>query len=122
MHFVSKGKIIGFGGNWGSGLATLTLEDMDTGEIVSVYADSGPLGRALGECYDAIGAGNTIDNEKIAGEEVYFSLNDLGLLEAFSPVDTANPMLVQIYEEIKEHGTITTERIAEIVGFEEDEE
>ncbi len=80
-----RGVIVDFRGSWGSGLAGLVIEEED--KQVTVYADSGPLGRALQSLYGAACPGNTIDVSKIEGKEILFSTDDLGLLVGFAPAD-----------------------------------
>ncbi len=100
---IKRGKIVGFSGSWQSGLATLTVENLDTGEVEHLPAESGPLGRALGAAFDAIGPGHTIDNEAIRGEEIFYSMDEMGLiLGGFSPVDYADESVWEAYEKDKE--------------------
>ena len=98
MH-VYKGTIIEFQGSWMSGLATLMVEDAKTGEVREVPVDSGALGRALGAAFDAIGAGHTIDNDKIRGEEIYYIMDDIGLtMASFVRVEDAPEELHEFYD------------------------
>ncbi len=80
-----KGTIVGFEGSWGSGLAGLVLEEH--GDRVTVYADSGPLGRALESYYGASCLGNVIDESRIEGREVMFATDSMGLLVGLAPAD-----------------------------------
>lgn len=76
-----KGSILAFRGSWGSGLGTLVL---DTG---AVHCENAATVRALDACFgDVIGPGHTVNQEAIAGQEVYYCLDEMGLiLEAFVP-------------------------------------
>jgi hypothetical protein len=74
---VYRNTILGFSGSWGSGLATLIFE-----EGLQVPADNGPLGRALIGAFDAASPGHSIDNRKIAGQEIVWFYDDFGLILA----------------------------------------
>ena len=93
-YTVNRDTIKSFGGQWGSGLATLTFE---SGR--AVHGDSGPLGRALGSMFDAIGPNHTINNGKISGQDVIWILDDMGLtlggLTTYEDyLDRGNPEIV----------------------------
>jgi hypothetical protein len=74
---VTRNTIAAFCGSWGSGLATLVFQ-----EGGSVFCDNGPTGRALGDAFDAYGEGHTINNDAIAGQEIVWFEDELGLLLA----------------------------------------
>jgi hypothetical protein len=98
---IFKGTILGLGGTWMSGLAHLRIRDERRGEV-TVHCDNGATVRALESCVgDVIGDGHTINNKDGGhiGREVYYSTDNFGILEAFTPVDDANPEMVRIYEE-----------------------
>lgn len=81
---IEKGKIIAFQGSWSSGLATLLIETEEG--VQSVLCDNGPTARALISAFNCLGPGHTIDNSKLEGQEISFSVDFLGLLEGFSPI------------------------------------
>jgi hypothetical protein len=98
---VHKGTILGLGGTWMSGLAHLKILDERRGEVI-VHCDNGATVRALENCFGGvIGEGHTIDNRNGGhlNKEVYYSTDDFGILEAFTPVEEAPPEMVRIYEE-----------------------
>ena len=74
MPTLYRRTIAGFSGSWGSGIAYLNFTDG-----TSVPADSGPLGRALGRAYGAEGPGHTINNAAIAGQDVVWYRDDMGI-------------------------------------------
>jgi len=86
-----KGRLIQFHGSWGSGLATLEIEDVETGVNELVPCDNGATVRALETAFgDVITEGHTANGDGYKGREVYWSLDELGLvLEGFTPVDDA---------------------------------
>ncbi len=98
---IRRGTIIGFSGSWHSGFAFLEIDDEDEG-AVTIPAESGPLGRALGGAFDAIGEGHTIDVSKIQGQEIYYSVASYGILEGFTPVDEAPLEIIEAYEAERE--------------------
>ncbi len=75
-----QGKIVQFSGSHESGIAMLVIET-DEG-IEHLYCDNGPTGRALGAMFDCIGEGHSIDNSKIQGQEILFTVNGMGMLES----------------------------------------
>ena len=101
---IRKGKLIQFGGSWGSGLGTLEIEDSETGERKQVPCDNGATVRALEAAFgNVITEGHTASGNGYKGREVYWSLDELGLIfEAFTPVEDACPEMVEHYEKNKE--------------------
>lgn len=81
MPITKKGTIEAFHGSWMSGLAELVIDGMP------IMCDNGPTGRALCGAFDAAGAGHTINNDAIAGKEVVYSVDDMGMLLGFTPVE-----------------------------------
>ena len=101
---VRKGTIVSLRGTWGSGLAELVVDEQIGDEVkrVAVTCDNAPTVRALDSCFgNVIGSAHTIDNREGGhlGKEIYFSVGDFDVLEAFTPVADAPPELVRIYEE-----------------------
>ena len=88
-----KGTIATISGHPMSGLWSLIFEDGDVVHIGSGYGV-----RNLAAAFGATeGSGDLL--EKIAGQEIYYSTDDFGVLEAFTPVDEASEELIQAYEE-----------------------
>lgn len=80
------GTIIGFQGNWGSGLATLWVKCR--GRPLPVLCDNAPTVRALDGCFgDVIDEDHTVNQDAISGKRIRFETNWMGLLESFEPVE-----------------------------------
>ena len=97
---IKKGRLIQFRGSWGSGLATLEIEDSETGAHELIPCDNGATVRALETAFgDVITPGHTANGDGYKGREVYWSFDELGLvLEGFTPVEDASPELVDCYQ------------------------
>jgi len=96
---VKKGKIVGFQGSWMSGIATLVVKNLDTGTVEYVRCENAPTVRALDSAFgNVIVEGHMVDNKALKGKEIFYSLGDFGLLEAFTPVKDASPELLKVYE------------------------
>jgi len=100
---VRKGKLIQFGGSWGSGLGLLTIVDSDSGLPESVPCDNGATVRALEAAFgDVITEAHTANGDGYKGQEVYWTKDEFGLvLGGFTPVEDATPELVAQYEKTK---------------------
>ena len=80
-YTVYRDQIAGFHGSWGSGLASLTFE---SGR--SVMCENGQTVRALDACFgDVITEGHCVDQQAIIGKDIVWSMDDLGILEGFTP-------------------------------------
>ena len=92
---IRKGKLIQFRGSWGSGLGTLEIEDSETGAHELIPCDNGATVRALEAAFgDVITEAHTANGDGYKGREVYWSLDEFGLvLEGFTPVEDAPPVL-----------------------------
>ena len=92
---IRKGKLIQFHGSWGSGLGTLEIEDSETSVPEHVHCDNGATVRALEAAFDdVITEGHTANGGGYKGREVYWSLDELGLvLEGFTPIEDGSPAL-----------------------------
>jgi hypothetical protein len=97
---VHRGKIQLFSGVWMSGLAQLTIED-DRRGLVVVHCENAPTVRALeGAFGNVIGEGHTVNPRGgHVGREVYYSVDAIGVLDGFTPVEEAPPEVVRRYEE-----------------------
>jgi len=98
---IKKGKLIQFHGSWGSGLATLEIEDSETGVHEHVPCDNGATVRVLDAAFgNVITEAHTANGDGYKGREVYWSYDELGLvLGGFTPVEDASPELVDCYQE-----------------------
>ena len=78
-----RGVIRGFRGSWMSGLGYLLIDG------VGVPCENAPTVRALDACFgDVIAPGHTVSQEAIIGREIYYSMDEMGLvLGGFTPVD-----------------------------------
>ncbi len=92
---IRKGRLVQFGGSWGSGLGTLEIEDSETGEHELVHCDNGATVRALEAAFgNVITPAHTANGNGYKGQEVYWSLDELGLvLAGFTPVEDGSPAL-----------------------------
>ena len=97
---IRKDKLIQFRGSWGSGLGFLEIEDSETGVPERVPCDNGVTVRALEDAFgNVVTEGHTANGNGYKGREVYWSLDEFGLvLAAFTPVKDASPELVDQYE------------------------
>lgn len=100
---IKKGKLIQFGGSWGSGLGLLEIKDSETGVCERVPCDNGATVRALEAAFgNVITEGHTANGNGYRGQEVYWSYDELGLvLGGFTPVEDASPELAEIVEAAK---------------------
>jgi len=92
---IRKGRLVQFGGSWGSGLGTLEIEDSETGERELVHCDNGATVRALEAAFgNVITPAHTANGDGYKGREVYWSLDEFGLvLEGFTPIEDGLPDL-----------------------------
>lgn len=95
-----KGKILDFVGSWQSGIAQLVIEDSDTGGVDFVPCENTATVRALEAAFeDVITPGHTADGKGYKGQEVFWSMDEYGvLLLGFTPVAMADEEMVQAYE------------------------
>ena len=78
-----KGTLLSLHGSWGSGLALLTVdEEVPHGatRLVTIPCDAGPTSRALRSAF----------GDEVAGQEVLFPVDALGILDGFTPVRDAD--------------------------------
>jgi len=93
---IRKGRLIQFSGSWGSGLGTLEIEDSETSVHELVPCDNGATVRALEAAFgNVITPAHTANGGGYKGREVYWSLDEFGLvLAGFTPVEDGSPALV----------------------------
>ena len=91
---MKKGTITGFGGSWLSGIGYLEIDN------VPVPCENAPTVRALDGAFgDVIAAGHTVDQDAVIGKVIYYSTDDMGLLDGFTPEEEATPEIEEAYEE-----------------------
>ena len=80
---MNRGTITGFQGSWGSGLGYLVIDG------IPIACENASTVRALEAAFgDVIAPGHTVDQEAIKGKEIYWSMDDMGLILAgFTPVE-----------------------------------
>ena len=95
---IRKGRLIQFRGSWQSGLATLEIEDSETGAHECIPCDNGATVRALEAAFgNVITPGHTANGNGYKGKEVFWSYDEIGfVLGGFTPVEVAS-------EELKAH-------------------
>jgi hypothetical protein len=88
MAHTFRARILAFHGSWLSGLATLVVL-LANGETHSIYCENAPTVRALDACF-----GNIIRRDHtvaipaaLRDREVVLSVDGMGLLLAFTPVE-----------------------------------
>lgn len=97
METIYSGTITGFSGSWGSGIATLFVNERP------VPCENSPTVRALAEAFpDVIGEGHRVNVQSLVGKRILFSTGEFGLLEGFTPEDDAD----LLHERIDEEGLI----------------
>jgi hypothetical protein len=110
---VEKGKIKDFRGTWGSGLATLVIED-EGGLIHNVSCENAPTVRALEAAFgNIITEGHTVDVSNMKDRVIYYEMTDWGTLEGFVPEEEAPIELIEAYEKDKKH--ISKKKLKEVV-------
>ncbi len=94
---IQKGILKQFGGSWGSGMGFLSIE-VD-GNIKQFPCDNGTTVRSLESAFgNVITDGHTANGEGYKNQEVYFSVDDIGVLEGFTPVEEASEELIEEFE------------------------
>ncbi len=82
MATTMKGTIEGFSGSWGSGMGYLIIDGKP------IPCDNAPTVRALEGCFgNVIARGHSVNNDAIKGKEVVYSVDGIGLLLGFTPVE-----------------------------------
>jgi len=92
MAELKRGIIAGISGHSMSGLWELHFEDGS-----SCHIESGHGVRQLASAFDAhAGSGDLF--KKIKGQEIFYSVDWLGVLEGFTPVAEADEELIEQFE------------------------
>jgi len=82
---MESGKILGFRGNWSSGIGHLLLEKEDGG-LVHVPCENAPTVRALERAFGGfITPGHTANGAGPVGQWIRYELDDIGMLDGFTP-------------------------------------
>ena len=94
---IKKGILKQFNGSWGSGLGSISIE---VDGVVNQYpCDNGATVRSLEDAFgNVITEGHTANGKGYKNQEVYFSVDDIGLLQGFTPVGEASPELIEQFE------------------------
>lgn len=72
---MKRGKITGFEGNWGSGMATLWVDG------APIPCDNAATVRALDAIFgDVIAPGHCVNTEALVGREILWDWDDMGLM------------------------------------------
>lgn len=84
-HF---GTIVSFKGSWGSGIATLVVED-DNHIEHPILCENAPTVRALDACFgDVITPNHSVNQSSIVGQSIVYFLDDMmGMLSGFTTED-----------------------------------
>jgi hypothetical protein len=81
---MKRGKIIGLEGSWGSGIATLYVEDSN-GDTIPLYCENSPTIKALDNAFGGVIApGHRVNVDAIKGKIIYYSEDNMGMLEGFT--------------------------------------
>lgn len=99
-----KGTIVGLFAERGSGIALLGIEDDRRGKVL-IPCDGNPICRAFDAAFGGVLIGGQFHNDRIAGEPIYYCLDEHGALEAFIPCGDAPPEMVEEYEKAQKTGT-----------------
>jgi hypothetical protein len=79
---ILEGTITGFGGSWGSGLGVLFIDGLP------VHCENASTVRALDACFgDVIDNNHSVNQDAIIGKRISYSVDFVGVLEGFSPLE-----------------------------------
>ncbi len=99
---IEKGIILEFRGSWNSGLGALIIQDSISEEIKTVHCENGATVRALEGCFgNVIAEGHSVEQGEDAGyynQEIFYTCDDMGIFEGFTPVEEASEELMEAYE------------------------
>ena len=83
-----RGMPVSLYGSWGSGLAMPTVDEEVPGgamRLVTIPCDAGPTNRAL----------RSASGDEVAGQGIYFSTDNNGVLVGFAPIEDADAEVTQ---------------------------
>jgi len=95
---IRRGTIIEFFGSWHSGLGTLFIETSEGMDAIpcangaTVRALEGAFGNVIGEAHNVKNDGGHV------GQDILYSTDEFGILEAFTPYNEASPELLDAFE------------------------
>lgn len=82
MPTTYRGTLGKFVGSWSSGIGFLEIDGHP------IPCENGPTVRALETCFgDAIQPEHTVSSKSFEGRQIVYSVDDIGLLSAFTPVE-----------------------------------
>lgn len=94
---IEKGILKEFKGSWGSGMGFLAIEI--NGSVKDFPCDNGTTVRSLEAAFgNVITEGHTASGNGFKDQEVFFSVDDFGVLAGFTPVAEARSELIDAYE------------------------
>lgn len=85
---IRRGVLVSLHGAWGAGLAMLTVDEEVPGgamRLVTIPCDAGPTSRAL----------RSASGDEVAGQEVYFSTDNIGVLVGFASIEDVDAEVAQ---------------------------
>ena len=81
---MKQGKILGLEGSWGSGIATLYVED-NKGDTIPLFCENPSTVRALDSAFGGvITPGHSVNLSAIKGKIIYYSEDNIGMLAGFT--------------------------------------
>jgi hypothetical protein len=99
MSKLEKGTIVNFQGSWGSNIGTLWIQKEGHDSASGIACENAPTVRILAQFVDCIGEGHTVNTDKLKGLEVFFAMDDMGLiLDGIVPTEHATPEMWEMYE------------------------
>ena len=87
---IYKGKIVMLTTSWASGLGVLVVDDKKRGKV-PVPCERAQTERALACAFG--------DSDGPAGKDIYYRIDEYGILLDFHPSEDAPPEIVRQYEE-----------------------
>jgi hypothetical protein len=109
-----KGTIIGLYREKGSMLAMLAIEDDRQGKVL-IPCYGTPAAKSFHEAFGGVLVGGRFKNDAIAGELIFYRVNELGILSEFCPVDEKAP--TELIEEYEAEKKKPSPRKAGHIGF-----
>lgn len=94
---LGKGIIVGLFTGKDTGLAMLGILDEKKGRTL-IPCDGDRVCRAFDAAFGGVILQGKFHNDRIAGEPIYYLINEIGFLDSFTPVEIAPPELVAEHE------------------------